>query len=62
MRDKVYMTDVQAYPDVKERKIKLKIHFNTRCIGDLLVSVDPQNSGIPHHTVAEIKAIKHIRR
>ena len=54
VKDDVFMTDVQAFPDLEAKRIDLRICFNASCSGKLFISADAENSGVPHHVAYEV--------
>ena len=47
-KDRCFIEDAQAYPDVAARQIRLSLKFNTACSGRLTVSAAAENSAREH--------------
>ena len=58
VKDYIFMTDVQAFPDVTAKRINLRIRFNAPGKGKLFVYADAENSGVPHHVGYESDSVK----
>jgi hypothetical protein len=48
IKDPVFMTDVQVYPDVTQKSTTIKIKLNTNCKGNLTISANSWNSKVNH--------------
>ncbi|HKM92238.1 MAG TPA: glycoside hydrolase family 2 TIM barrel-domain containing protein, partial [Prolixibacteraceae bacterium] len=51
IKDPVYMTDVQVYPNVPNKKAIVRIDFNTRCKGNLTISANSWNTKFNHKII-----------
>lgn len=49
VKDNCFIEDVQAYPDVPHRQVKLSLKTNIPCSGELSVSATAENSDLEHH-------------
>lgn len=49
VNDSCFIEDVQAYPDIPERQVKLCLKTNSPCSGELSVSAAAENSDQEHH-------------
>jgi len=43
-----FIEDLQAYPDIPNKRVKLRLKFNTPCSGRLAVVAVAENSSVPH--------------
>lgn len=48
IRDACFIEDLQAYPDLPNKQIKLCLSFNKPCRGQLKITANATNSEIPH--------------
>lgn len=48
IKDPVWMTDVQVFPDVDAKKLRVKVRFNKKCTGKLRLQASSWNTGIRH--------------
>lgn len=47
-RDRIWMEDVQVYPNISKKKIDIKILFNNTCSGELILYANSWNSPVEH--------------
>ena len=48
VKDPVWMKDVQVYPDIHQKKIDIKVRFNKKCSGKLILQASAWNTNTEH--------------
>jgi hypothetical protein len=48
IKDPVWMTDVQVFPDIDKKKVNIKVRFNKKCTGKLTLQASSWNTNTQH--------------
>ncbi len=48
VKDPVWITGVQVYPDIHKKKVDIEVSFNKNCSGKLILSADAWNTKVQH--------------